>query len=225
MKDKIYQELVEKRKKHIFPEGLSNPNNLENGCYDRCNNIGAWSQWQGNLDAKILVIGQDWGDVNYFIENEGKDTDGNPTNKNLKTLFCQIGFNIGLPSTPKVQPIFFTNAILGIKGEIGKNQMSGSVKASWIKDSNEHFTKELISIIQPKIIITLGAMPLYAMQLIYPKTIPKEKLGVLVYKNPIQVEENIRLFAFYHCGGLGLANRKMEDQKQDWLKMKPFINF
>ncbi len=220
MKKELYNDLVEKRKRHIFPEGLSNPVNLN---YD-CSEIGAWTQWQGNLDAKILVIGQDWGDVNYFNDNKGKDRDDNPTNKNLKNLFCQLGFDIGLPNNPVKQPIFFTNAILGIKGDSQKKQMSGSVKTSWIKDSNDHFTKELISIIQPKIIITLGAMPLYAMKLLYSKSISSEKLGILIDKNPIQLEKGIQLFAFYHCGGLGLANRKLENQLKDWQKAKSIIN-
>ena len=35
--------------------------------------IGPWSLWQGNLDAEIMVIGQDWGDKNYFTKNKGHD--------------------------------------------------------------------------------------------------------------------------------------------------------
>lgn len=222
MKRELYENLVEKRKTHTdFPEGLQNPSEIEGG-FD-CNHIGAWSKWQGNLDADILVIGQDWGDVNYFIKNGGVDKDDNPTNQNLQKLFSEIGINIGLPSKPIPQPVFFTNAILGIKGNIEQNQMSKPVKNQWIKHSNDNFTKELIGIIQPKFIITLGAKPLYAMQLMYSE-IPKEKLSDLIDKNPLKLNNGILFFPFYHCGGLGLANRKFEFQRIDWQKAKLYIN-
>lgn len=221
-KQERYDQLVIKRKAHPFLDGLQNPSKIADGLHD-CNHIGAWSQWHGDIDAKILLIAQDWGDVECFIRNKGKEDDNNPTNKNLQALFLKIGIDIGLPTQPKHQPVFFTNAILGIKGIEGEKKMSGAVKSSWIKDSNEHFTKELIDIIQPKFIITLGAKPLYALQIIYPE-IQKEKLSILIHKNPIQLNNGIQHFAFYHCGGLGLVNRKFDDQMQDWHKAKSFIN-
>ena len=223
MKNEQYQNLVEKRKKHTFPDGLSNPAIIENGIYD-CEHIGAWSQWQGDLEAKILVIGQDWGDVAYFNAHKGKDDDKNTTNQNLQKLFLELGFDIGLPNSPIPNPIFFTNAILGIKGSSDTKQMSSSVKDSWIRNSNEHFTHELIDIIKPQFIITLGAKPLDAMRFMY-KEIPNKKLSDLIENdNHIRLNNGIQLFAFNHCGGLGLANRSFENQLADWQKAKAIIN-
>ena len=222
-KQERYEELVKKRKAHIFSDGLQNPSTIQDGEFDGHSHIDAWSQWHGNIDARILVIGQDWGDVDYFKRNNGQLGDNNPTNKNLLKLFLEIGIDIGLPNQPKPQPIFFTNAILGLKGKEGEKTLSGPVKSSWIKESTQHFTKELIDIIQPKFIITLGVKPLYALQLIYPE-IPKEKLSVLIHKNPIQLKNGTQLFAFYHCGSLGLVNRKLDDQLEDWKNAKRSIN-
>jgi uracil-DNA glycosylase len=220
-----YKKLVDKLKKFDFKDsGLKNPYKI-NDEYDG-KHIGPWSEWQGNLEAKILVIGQDWGDVNYFETNKGKDRDDNPTNKNLRELFKEIGIDTGLPNSLIPQPVFLTNAILGIKGEDGKNHMSGKVKKGWVEESTNAFTRELIDIIQPKIIITLGRMPLYAiysMGLIDSKIFNK-KLKELANENPIELNNDQLLFAFSHCGGLGLANRNLDLQKEDWRKIKPFYD-
>jgi uracil-DNA glycosylase len=219
-KEERYKALVAKRKAFTFKD-LNNPSQIDNGAFD-CEHIDAWSQWQGNLDAKILVIGQDWGDVSYFTKHRGKDNAGNKTNQNLSELFQEININIGSPNNSIPQSVFLTNAILGIKGIAEQKQMSGIVKTSWIRESTEAFTKELIDIIQPEIIITLGKIPLYAMRLIHSE-IPNEKLSVLKDENPINLKDQTRLFAFYHCGGLGLASRKLNLQKEDWQKIKPFM--
>lgn len=221
-KQERYEQLVIKRKAHTFSEGLQNPSTINDGEFDRHVHIGAWSQWHGNIDAQILVIAQDWGDVECFIRNKGEEDDKNPTNKNLQALFLGAGIEIGIPTQPKPQSIFFTNAILGIKGEKGEKQMSKAVKTSWIEESTTHFTKELINIIQPKVIVTLGRKSLYAMGLIYSE-IKGKKLNNLIQENPQTLDNGIQLFAFYHCGGWGLVTRSLEQQKADWKRISDFI--
>lgn len=205
-----YLKLVKKRKEFDFEE-LKNPNQINDGEYDTYDVINPWSIWQGNLDAKILLIGQDWGDAKYYIDNKGKDKDSNPTNKNLIELFKSLNIDIGTPSNPnKTSPVFFTNAILGIKD----NGMSSAVKDAWIYESTDEFLKPLIEIIEPEIIITLGVSAFKAIKSIY-KLKEKSVLKELIHTNPIKVD-NKKIFNFYHCGGLGLANRSLPLQKQDW---------
>ncbi len=163
-----YTALVEKRKKdRFFPEeGLSNPSNIENGIFDS-DEIGPWSRWHNDLDARILIIGQDWGDNRFFIDNQGRDTDNNPTNNNLKALFKEIGYDIGTarPEIPYQKGLFFSNAILGIKTSEGG--MSGAVRQKWVKHSTIEYTLPLIDIIKPEVIITLGTKAYRAMRLIF----------------------------------------------------------
>jgi hypothetical protein len=47
-------------------------------------------------------------------------------------------------------------------------------------------------------------------------SLPRKPLKKLVGENPIFLKDNKRLYARYHCGGLGLANRNFALQKQDW---------
>jgi len=44
-----------------------------------------------------MVVGQDWGDTDYFTRNQGIDEQGNPTNNTLRELLQSIGVDIGLP--------------------------------------------------------------------------------------------------------------------------------
>ncbi len=211
-----YDLLVNKRKHFQFSEGLRNPSQIDGGIHDLGNHLGPWSAWQGNLDAKILLIGQDWGDVNYYRDNKGYDTDSNPTCKNLVKLFNAIGIDIGLPSRPnKLAPTFFTNAILGMKESGG---MSGKVLTKWVNESTENFLIPLLQILQPEIIVTLGTVAYKALAEVY--SLPINPLKVLIQNNPVQLDETINLYAMYHCGGLGLANRPLLTQMLDWQKIK-----
>ncbi len=215
-----YVALVEKRKNDTFfpDEKLLNPSEIENGKFDS-EEIGPWSRWHNDLDAKILVIGQDWGDKCFFIENQGRDTDNNPTNKYLTELFKEIGYELGKPTQPETpfkKGLFFSNAILGIKTMEGG--MSTPVRQKWIKHTTNHYTRPLIDIIKPEVIITLGAKAYYAMRLIFPK-LESGKMNDLVEKHFVVGERKILLFPRYHCGGLGLANRSFDRQKSDWQRV------
>lgn len=71
-KANAYEELVAARKACNRCHELENPAQVEGGRWD-CEQIGAWSLWQGNLDAKLMVVGQDWGGTDYFLKNQGRD--------------------------------------------------------------------------------------------------------------------------------------------------------
>lgn len=213
-KKEQYLTLVKKRKEFIFSEGLINPSKIENGKFDREEHLGPWSMWQGNLDARILVIGQDWGNIKYYLDKEGYDADDNLTDRNLVELFALIEIDIGIPSKPNFSaPVFFTNTILGIKE---KGNMSAKVKKVWAKESADHFLSPLIDIISPKTIITLGGYAYGEIARIY--GLPVLPLRELIHRNPI-FAGNKEVYAMYHCGGLGLANRKFHLQKEDWTKV------
>ena len=135
-----------------------------------CNEVNLWSYWQGginNLDADILLVGQDWGnfdDKNYneiirsitASEDDSNSTthypyEKNPTDKNLCRLFDVLGdsFNIKEYNNPKV---FFSNFVLCYR----KNtRISGGFRQRWARNCSEYFLR-LVSIIQPKVIICLG---------------------------------------------------------------------
>jgi hypothetical protein len=52
--------------------------------------IGPWTDWQGNLDAELMVVGQEWGGEKNYVMQRGRDVDDDPTNANLVDLVNSI---------------------------------------------------------------------------------------------------------------------------------------
>lgn len=44
----------------------------------------------------------------------------------------------------------------------------------------------------------------------------------VITNNPYIVKDKI-IFSFYHCGSLGLRNRKLEEQLDDWRILNKYI--
>src|SRR5579863_7505103 len=125
-----YSNLVEKRKECRLCEnlGLTNPSVCEGGVYDSAGHIGPWTQWQGNLDAELMVIAQDWGGTKYYIKHKGVEEDINITNKRIRELLASVGVNIALPREPQaIRPLFFTNSVLCLRS--GHSLTSGNVRS------------------------------------------------------------------------------------------------
>ena len=153
-KTATYQKLVARRKACRACEslGLTNPSACAGGQFDT-HHIGPWTTWYGNLDADIIIIGQDWGGQDYFLKNHGADTDDNPTNSNLQTLLASVGYPIALQHQPQVSiKLFFTNAVLCLKS----GGLTGPVKAACFRECGSEFLKPQIELVQPKVVVTLG---------------------------------------------------------------------
>jgi len=213
-----YNALVSKRKecRACHGLGLINPACIE-GNYDS-NQIGPWSRWQGNLNAEIMVVGQDWGDIRYFTKWQGTDQPtGNPTNTNLQKLLQTFGVTIKEPTATQTHSIFLTNLILCIKKEEGG--MQAPIQQKCYANCSEYFY-QLAEIIRPQIIISLGKpasesiLSLYRIP--FKKTAP---LSEFVDNSPYKLKESMYLFPMYHCGARGIStNRPLEKQMEDWRK-------
>ncbi|WP_416828217.1 uracil-DNA glycosylase family protein [Ectobacillus polymachus] len=208
-----YAQLVKQRRNCHKCDDLSNPFMVEPK-YDS-NEIGAWSTWKGDLDAKIVVIGQDWGDENYYLLSEGKCNPETATNRKLVELLQSIGISV------EKDKLFFTNAILCLK----TGGLAGKVKKSCFNNCAVHFLMPLLEIIKPEIVITLGASAYRAVKGAY-------KVKIMPFSEAVNQEEphiiqsndfQFKLFPIYHCGQLGLANRNSELQFKDWKRIEKHL--
>lgn len=148
-----YADLVDQRRRCRLCLDLVNPSTVNAGQLD-ADEIGPWSRWQGNLDAPLMVVGQDWGDVRYFEIDRGLDGAKNPTNDMLRELLGSIGIEIAPPGDSALpQRVFFTNAILCLKTEGG---LQGAVRPSWFSNCGTTFLRPLIGIVHPKVVACLG---------------------------------------------------------------------
>jgi DNA polymerase len=75
-----YAALVHARKSCRACNALTNAAECGDGVHDS-DHIGPWSIWQGNLNADLMIVGRDWGDTRYFLDNRGREKPGNPTNE------------------------------------------------------------------------------------------------------------------------------------------------
>jgi len=213
-KQEEYRKLVEKRKSFKFQDGLTNPSETN---YD-INQIEPWAQWQNNLDAEILVIGQEFCDLKTFNKCNGKvelfeNVYEYPANKNLQHYLSQIGYDPGHPFSPNTKAkLFFTNCVMGLKN----GKMSANFSDKWINESRTNFLEPLINIVKPKYIIGIGSKPTLSLSRIF--KFKFDSMKNIIEQNAIKVND-VKIFPVYHTGGLGLRNRKKELQNKDWKKI------
>ena len=217
---------------------------------DDCQEINLWTYWQGrnNLNASIVLVGQDWGSpwdkssentmTQISLANQGLEYDylhDNPskTDQHLVKLFSQIGYqDIKTPSTD----LFFTNYVLGYRNR----GISGGFRRDWAEHDEVYF-RELLNIIEPQVVLCLGKSTFEG---VIRSLNPSEKVRVGRFNSFIESEKNpvavvldsgktVHVFALAHCGALGTMNRNrgypktgdiLEVQKRDWNKILPYLN-
>jgi len=219
--DKIeaYRQLVEKRKACSLCEGLCNPAVVEGGSYDS-DQIGPWSLWQGNLDASLMIVGQDWGGTKYFDKNRGRDAPRNFTNLALIELLGIAGFSIrDIDSQEGQNILFFTNAILCLK----HGNLDAEVQKVWFNNCAS-FLRKQIEIVDPVVVVGLGEKA-------YRAILSGFNMKAGQFCAEVETEEGrmlpngTRVFAVYHCvRRIQNTHRPMDVQRKDWMRIRPFVD-
>src|SRR4051794_31658052 len=94
-KEEAYARLVAQRKACLACPGLTNPSAFGDALdSDR---IGPYTRWQGNLDAELVVVGQDFADVDTFRDIGGWPGEKVRTNLDLVELLKEAGIQIAPP--------------------------------------------------------------------------------------------------------------------------------
>jgi DNA polymerase len=227
-----YAELVAARKAvDPVPLGLQNPAAIENGKYDSAH-IGPWTVWANDLDADLMVVGQDWADVSYFTENRGLDKPGNPTNQFLRDLLESVGRPI--PEPPSAGNIddparatcgvWLTNALLWLK----EGGMSAPVRSEWFEGASQQLLCDQIVLVQPRVVVALGERA-YNCAL--------RAFGLVPWRGTFRLAVELQhgvslpvpssaatLFAVYHCGSrIRNTHRSKEQQRADWSRIRPLL--
>ncbi len=186
--------------------------------------VNRWNLWQGNLDADIMVIGQDYGQKEDGVAIEvcsyGDTT--NPTDVRLKTLFKDT-FAIDLEA--KEVPVFFTNMANCYR----KKKTSGGMHPGWLPICANKYMERLIRIIRPKIIIVLGRSAFEALhcmgnlsvKCLDPISSKKESYAEMIQRRyQITLDDaTIDVFPVYHPGSNSQMNRTFDQQLEDWKRI------
>jgi DNA polymerase len=219
MEDKAqqYSHLVQSRKTCHLCSGLINTADVRGGRWDS-DEIGPWSRWQGNLNAQLMIVGQDWGDISHFTKWEGNVETNNPTNMNLRELLASIGIHTEWHEQPGRSQVFLTNAILCLK----QGGMQANVEDLWFANCVHRFLRPTIELVSPAVVVALGEKAFKAILLDYEMPLKKgrrfrEWVEQAGQEGGIPLPREIRLFPVYHCGAGGInRNRNMILQKQGW---------
>ncbi|HLN20520.1 MAG TPA: uracil-DNA glycosylase family protein [Bacteroidales bacterium] len=197
-----------------------NPAEIDNGIYDT-DHVELWARWLGNLDAKIMLVGKDFGGLGFLRQFNGCCDPDSKTNKNLITLFSKLSVAIGTPSSPNADAeVFLTNSIFGIIDT--KVKGSNKIRTCQTQENAIEFLRPLIDIIKPKIIIAMGGEAYKCVTCAF--DIQKDKtLKSALSNSPYKLPGEMLLFPVFHCGGLGLANRSLEKQVNDWVRITDYI--
>ena len=184
--------------------------------------INRWNLWQGNLDADIMVIGQDYGqkEDGVAIEVCSYANSTNHTDRKLRELI-ECAFDKSIDEIP----LFFTNMANCYR----KKRTSGGMHSGWLPICANKYMERLIRIIRPKIIIVLGRSAfeaLYCMENLTVQCLDPIKSGKESYSDMIQHcyqidfgDEKIGVFPVYHPGANSQMNRTFEQQLEDWKKI------
>ncbi len=189
--------------------------------------LGPWTEWQGNLDAELMVIGQDWGGTGNYVKQSGCDIDGDDTNANLVKLLGSIDLDIQAPSehqrkTPKAPGIlYFTNAVLCLRqGNATDSGKSGKEPVSkCFRNCAREFLKPQIEFVRPRAVVALGFKTLKAILWAYGLRFPRS-LTSAVEAGPISIG-SMSIVPVFHCGARSTnMNRSLDQQKQDWQSVR-----
>jgi DNA polymerase len=216
----VYQTLVERRKACRRCDELKNPADIDNGVYDSAE-IGPYANWQGNLDAPLLVIGQDFADQSSFRNLRGWPGDDVGTNATLVELADAAGFNLQSPQHGQPDDVlFFTNAVLCMKpGSMGSH-VPGQCSTRYAS----HFLRDTVELVNPRAVVTLGTRALRALAVAF----ALQNIGdlrSLVEKQPALVlPGGAALFPRYHPSRRTLTRRTRDQQLMDWRRIRAWLD-
>ena len=231
-----YSELVRERQEY-GPSSwvLVNPSQIEDGEYD-VPHMGPWTAWAHDLDANLMVVGQDWGDVEYYVTNRGCDNPRNPTNLTLQKLLLSIGRPIPAPPSTsdavdtKIDTeeacrttcgVCLTNALLWVK----TGGLSAKVDSAWFGEPSISLLKAPVNLVQPRVIVALGERAYDCLLKAYglpPRRGPfKDAVESITSVEFAIGDRTITVLAVYHCGArIQNTIRSSDEQLQDWKRLR-----
>lgn len=115
--------------------------------------LGLWEQWQGNLASEIVIVGQDFSSLDFYVRQRGLDID-EQTNLNLRNALRHVG--IIIPPVESRAPrtshkLLFINSVLCLK----LGQMDSPVDPRAYRNCLP-FLKRTIELAPRKLVVTMG---------------------------------------------------------------------
>lgn len=253
-KNTEYNDLVEKRRacgacmtKPVGKSGMSYRNQASFPGILDADQIGNFSTWAHDLNAKVMIVGQDYCDAATYVRDAGRiqkepilDVEdvkqySTETNYRLRLLVKELGYDMGSPTTGSASSgVFLTNAVLCMK----PGGMSDPNPQKVYNNCGTSFLRPLIDLVRPRAIVTLGVQATRSVLFSYLedhpefKAIRAQNFKEIFRQGAIELEQGRYLFPVYHPGNLGRMNRKAIEptgpdgwslQMEDWKRIKQMM--
>lgn len=181
--------------------------------------IGPWTRWLGDLDAKVMVVGQEWGDTKAFKKQKGLDLASSATNRRLRELLLHVGIVVSdVSEGGEDAGVFLTNAALCLK----RGGCQAPVKSEWFTNCGSAFLRPQIELVAPRAVVTLGERAYGAVTTAF--EMPHAKFRDAVDGPPVPLPNGSTLVPVYHCGArIRNTHRRDPAQLTDWLRVKDVL--
>lgn len=174
--------------------------------------VSLWEQWLGHQEPKLVVVGQDFGNVGYFVRNHGRDDPANKTNENLWKLLGEAGIRARHPRDLDAEaPVFLTNSVLCLK----EGPMNAPLRASWVEACTARHLVPLLEWLRPPVVVGMGGCGWRAVRRAFALDRAPRQISAAA-GGSWSVAQDARVFAVGHCSPLGLINRPWPHQAADW---------
>jgi DNA polymerase len=177
--------------------------------------VSHWEPWLGHRQPKLLAVGQDFGNVDYFVRNGGRDDPNNKTNDNLRRLLMEAGFGVTNPTEfDGTTPVFLTNSILCIK----EGRMDGPIRSIWVDACADRHLSPLLRYLKPPVVVGMGSCGWRAVRRVFALQQAPERISQSAGLSWTGANDT-RVFAVGHPGPQGLTNRPWAKQLADWRRI------
>ncbi len=202
--------LAKKRKATRF-DGYDCIGDFYGGRYE-CNHVSPWTKSGRDVDAKVMVVGQDWvgSDVlkrdppDEHVVKYGFDPKF-PTNYNLDAFLKR---HFGLSR----EDCYLTNLFAFIK----PGHASANIPLADLTESARKFTLEEIRIVSPHLVICLGLRTFCALARAAGEDEPRNMKEAI--SSPFNYADST-IHCVAHTGAFGMNNRGPDQVKADWRKL------
>ncbi len=182
-----------------------------------------WTDWYRRLDAKIMVIGQDWGPYsdmqklnNLYLENPTKENwddlieaEQSLTKKQL-TKYLLESSNGKIDS---IRNIYITNAIMCARK--GNQYRGNNIDLKYSSICCAPYLLRQIEIVKPKVILTLGYYPLLSLSKLFGFRIEKT-LKESIEMHPIIKVNHFTIIPLYHPVAQIEKSKQFEQYHKIW---------
>ena len=223
-KQSHYLNLVAARKLCTKCRDVVNPSACDNGKFDERSEIGPWTDWQGNLDSALMVVGQEWGGTENYRRQGGLDIDGDPTNFSLRALLREMGSEVPPPSklqgTTDRGCFFFTNSVLCLRNGNASNSMKikNEISDGTFRTCASTFLRPQIELVQPRWVVVLGKQAWNGLMRAFAMP-TSNSFSTAVDSSPIRLNAQTQAIPLFHCGARSTnMNRDFGMQQADWAR-------